>query len=245
MRPLSVQELLDAWERGLAQTPTARALTLLAACSPEAPDALARLSLGQRDARLLTLRELTFGPRLVSLTACPACGERMECELNVADLRVAPETEPGEVFTLTLDRDEVRFRLPNSLDQLALAECADVATARGLLLRRCLMPFADNDAGDTLARLPPRAWERIAELMERADPQADIRLDMSCAHCRHHWPEAFDIGAFFWAELDAWARRLLLEVHTLARAYGWSERDILNMSAARRQFYLSLTGGAA
>ena len=28
------------------------------------------------------------------------------------------------------------------------------------------------------------------------------------------------------------------EVHVLAREYGWSERDILAMSASRRQLYL-------
>src|SRR5919109_395600 len=132
MRPLSVTELLAAWERALDQTPTERALTLLAACSMEAPDALARLSLGRRDARLLVLRELTFGAELTSLAACPACGERMECTFNVADLRVAPELETGEDFTLTLNDDELRFRLPNSLDQLALTACADVAAARDL-----------------------------------------------------------------------------------------------------------------
>ena len=242
MRPLSVTELLAAWERGLDVPPTERALTLLAACSTEAPDALARLSIGRRDARLLVLRELTFGAQLTSLAACPACGERMECTFNVSDLRVAPELEPVEAFTLTLDDDEMRFRLPNSLDQLALATCTDVASARDLLLQRCLL--TTHGAEIRVARLPLSAWAQIAEQMERADPQADIQLDMSCAACGHRWQEAFDIGSFFWTELDAWARRLLLDVHTLARAYGWSEHDILNLSAPRRQFYLNLIGGA-
>jgi hypothetical protein len=244
MRPLSVTELLAAWERAFDETPTARALILLAACSTDAPDALARLSIGRRDERLLRLREQTFGAELTSLAACPACGERMECTFNVADLRVAPELEPVEDFTLSLDDEEVRFRLPNSLDQLALAACADVAAARDLLLQRCLLAPAVHDASARVAHLPPRAWQQIAEQMERADPQADIQLDMNCAACGHHWQEAFDIGSFFWTELDAWARRLLLDVHALARAYGWSERDILNLSEPRRQFYLNLIGGA-
>jgi hypothetical protein len=50
----------------------------------------------------------------------------------------------------------------------------------------------------------------------------------------------FDIGAFLWEEIAAQARRLLREVHTLARAYGWREADILVMSAARRQAYLEM-----
>jgi hypothetical protein len=31
-------------------------------------------------------------------------------------------------------------------------------------------------------------------------------------------------------------------VHVIASAYGWSERDILAMSAARRRLYLDVIG---
>jgi len=34
----------------------------------------------------------------------------------------------------------------------------------------------------------------------------------------------------------------LSDVHTLARAYGWRERDILTLSPTRRQFYLNMVG---
>jgi len=37
--------------------------------------------------------------------------------------------------------------------------------------------------------------------------------------------------------LSARARRLLRDVHELARAYGWSERDILELSLTRRLAY--------
>ncbi len=36
------------------------------------------------------------------------------------------------------------------------------------------------------------------------------------------------------------AERLLREVHTLARAYGWSEGAILELGSARRERYLEL-----
>jgi hypothetical protein len=36
------------------------------------------------------------------------------------------------------------------------------------------------------------------------------------------------------------ARRLLIEVHSLASAYGWSETDILSMSEPRRALYLEM-----
>lgn len=247
MRPLTVPELLDVWERGLAQSQLERALALLAAAAgaDDEPYALARLSIGQRDARLLALRELTFGPRLASVSACPACGERMEATFNVADLLlIAPEEEQSEAFELNVNGYEVRFRLPNSLDQAELAACAvvDVADARDLLLRRCLSTALYEGEQQSADKLPPDVLEMVARRMGEADPQADVQLRMRCQLCAHDWQEAFDIASFFWTELDAWAKRILTETHTLARAYGWRESDILMMSATRRQFYLNLVG---
>ena len=96
MRDLSASQLLGVWERGVAQPPVQRALTLLAvACPDTAPGALAELSIGQRDARLLTLREWTFGPQLASLATCPGCGERLELAFNVSDIRL-PSPSQGE-----------------------------------------------------------------------------------------------------------------------------------------------------
>ncbi|HEY0376656.1 MAG TPA: hypothetical protein VGC87_06845 [Pyrinomonadaceae bacterium] len=243
MRLLTAPELLDAWEQGLGRPQVERALLLLAASTDEGADALARLSVGRRDALLLDMRELTFGPRLVSVSACPACGERMEAAFNVADLRVGPgDGEQREAFELNVNGHQVHFRLPDSLDQMALSACADVTAARDLLLRRCLLSVSHGGEEGGAGKLPPEVSGLVARRMEELDPQADLQLGLSCGVCAHAWQEAFDISSFFCAELDAWANRLLLETHTLARAYGWRERDILMMSAARRQFYLNLVG---
>ena len=151
MRALSASELLSVWEQALSQHPVQRGLALLCAASPETPlDALARLSVGRRDACLLTLREWTFGPNLDGLATCPACGERLELAFNVADIRVAPEVEPAEVFTLRVAAYELRFRLPDSLDLAAIAGCQDVAAARRGLLQRCLLAACQDGAETAL-----------------------------------------------------------------------------------------------
>jgi hypothetical protein len=244
MRPLSVPELLDVWERGQTQSTPHRALLLLAAAAggstdaTNAPDKLAQLSIGQRDARLLALRELTFGSQLTSVATCPACGETIEAMFDVADLLIAPVADADDVLSLNLNGEEILFRLPNTQDQIALADCSDVATARDQLLRRCLLSIRQDEANPGAPKLSPDAQQMIAQRMEEADPQADIQLKLDCGRCGHIWQIAFDIGSFFWRELDAWAQRLLTDVHALATAYGWHERDILSMSGARRQFYL-------
>lgn len=243
MPPLTAPQLLDAWEQGLGRPPVERAILLLAAVTGEPRDELARLSIGRRDALLLDARERVFGQRLTSVSSCPACGEPLEATFEVSDLRVGAEgVERREVLELDAGGYQIHFRLPDSLDQASLAACADVAAARDLLLRRCLLGVSRGGEEGGAESLPPEVLEAVARRMEEMDPQADVRLDLSCGACGHAWEEAFDIGSFFCAELDAWAGRVLVETHTLARAYGWSEGDILMMSAARRQFYLNLVG---
>ncbi len=78
--------------------------------------------------------------------------------------------------------------------------------------------------------------------MNRADPQADVQLNLSCPSCNHNWQMVFDIVSFFWSEIHTWAQQMLREVHILASAYGWYEADILVMSPSRRQFYLQMVG---
>ncbi|MEO6194249.1 MAG: phage baseplate protein [Thermoanaerobaculia bacterium] len=244
MRAFSAQELLDAWERGLAEPPVRRALIVVAAACPEATfEDLARESVGRRDARLLTLREWTFGPRLVSLASCPACGERLETAFDVADIRT-PESMVEEPLALTAGGFELTFRLPNSLDVSAMTTAGDLDGARRRLLGRCLLAARDSEGGDVpVERLPETALAAVAHRMAEADPQGDVELALDCPACRHSWLAAFDIASFFWTEIDAWARVLLHEIHILASAYGWREADILALSPWRRRSYLELIRG--
>ena len=241
MQALSAVELLEAWERGSGQPPLQRALTLLAAACPDTPlEVLERLSLGQRDARLLTLREWTFGPQLAGLATCLGCQERLELTFNLADLRVVPIIEPGDTLSLNVGGYDMRFRLPNSQDLAMIAHLSDAATTRQVLLGRCLLTGHHDGQQQSANQLPPHVVDAIVEHMARTDPQADIQLSLVCPQCGHQWQVAFDIASFFWSEINAWANRVLREVHILASRYGWSEMDILALSPWRRQFYLDL-----
>jgi hypothetical protein len=67
---------------------------------------------------------------------------------------------------------------------------------------------------------------------------------VTCPACGQRWTEVLDIASFFWRELNSFAKRLICEVDILARAYGWPEREILNLSPARRAMYLELVTGS-
>jgi hypothetical protein len=242
MRALSAPEILDVWERGLSLTPVERVLTLLAAACREPVDAVAQLSVGQRDARLMQLRDWTFGSQLVSVLTCPVCSERLELTFNTADLRGAVDAEPTEVLTLSVAGYQLLFRVPNSLDLIAIADCQDVHDARQRLLERCVGTSEHQGQPVAVGRLPADVVEAVAHRMALADPQGDVQLPVACSQCGHQWQAGFDIASFFWSEITAWAQRTLREVHALASVYGWREADILTMSAWRRQFYLNCIG---
>jgi hypothetical protein len=242
MRPLSADYILRIWEIGQGLHPIDRALTFLTfACPEKTTDELASLTIGQRDAYLLTLRELTLGSKLEAFTNCPKCGEKLEFQLNVGDIRMSdPNATVLHHHVLQLEEWELQFRLPNSQDLAAIAGCQDVATADSLLLQRCLLQANHHGTPVSYDRLSPVVIDQLAEQMVAADPQAEILLNLNCAACGHQWQSLFDILSFFWTEISAQAKRLLREVHLLARFYGWREADILSMSAFRRQLYLDL-----
>jgi hypothetical protein len=244
MRRLATSELLSVWETAASERPSAWPITLLAAaCSDQSREDLARLSVGQRDARLLELRERMFGPELNLLSACLACDARLELNLPVKNLRTGQPVRPPTALSVSVSGIDVEFRVPDSFDLDAAAEVSDSAAARTLLLERCVDGAVRGGQPVPVSELPAEVVDAIAARMAEADPQADIQLTMTCPSCGHRWQAIFDPAVYFWREIDSWAIRILKEVHTLARAYGWSEADILRMSRLRRQTYIDLVTG--
>jgi hypothetical protein len=234
-----VETLLEVWESRAGEPPIRRSLALLAALRPpRSEDEWARVAVGERDARLIELHEALFGAALSTTARCPACGERVEPSFRTADLRVdpAPAEDPLRV---SWDGYDVRFRVPNSDDLLGVA-ASPPQRAPLELLRRCTVDARHDGEPLDGSELPKDLVARIARRMAEADPGADLRIALTCPSCDHAWSAVFDIVGHLWSELDDWAQALLSDVHALASAYGWSERDVLAMSPVRRQFYLDL-----
>jgi len=244
MRPLSTAELLQVWEQGLREPAARRSLALLtSACEDIPSEAIATLSVGDRDSRLLKLREWTFGSELLSVASCPSCNERLEWSTLASNLSVNVDRDSPRQFTYAQDDYHVIFRLPNVSDVMGASECQSVESARRFLLRNCLLEARADSAETAPDELPDSVVEAVIRRMSEADPQADLEIELACPACEHRWRASFDIESFFWNELSAWAKRLLGDVHILASAYGWREADILNLPPQRREIYLDLING--
>lgn len=238
---------MHVWERGLTYSAVDRTLVLLeAACPDMSREEIANLMIGERDNRLLTLRQWLFGHQITSASDCPHCKQLMEWSTSTDALRLQPENdqEPNARQNLLLKhRDyQVEFRLPTTRDLVAVGQIDEISAASQALLKRCIDKIERKGKPVAQSRLPKGLTDRILAKMEQMDPQANLRVELVCANCQHQWEASFDIVTFLWSEIQSWAKQTLRAVHTLARAYGWREADILEMTPLRRQFYLEMTG---
>lgn len=238
MRILNNADFLTLWETGRQLHPLDRGLLAIRASLPEIADTLAAEEpiadwpLGRRNRALAELRALYFGPRLEGWMACSQCGEKLEFEV---DCRSLVET-CDHTSSHTIAVDGSTFRLPTSRDLACIAGETDPQRAAMLLLESCVVDHATTGTGE---------WaqgkiEEVAAEMARADPLAEISLGFECPACQNTSEEILDLPSFIWAEIEARAGRLLLEVHALASRYGWAESAILTMSESRRAAYLQM-----
>lgn len=258
LRELTAEELLTLADESPALPAAVWTTEVLACCvtrlgSLARPDrcALRALTVGDRDALLLRLHEISFGGSIQCEARCPAegCNEKLELTLPVKQLLLPayPNASLDHELCVTNTAGAqtlVRFRLPTGEDHEAAAALAktDVAAAVATLLRRCVL---SADAPD----LSPAVVAALSERMAELDPQAELLLNASCPGCSRNFRARFDVASVLRQRLEERTQALYREVHLLAFHYHWTERDILAMSPRARQRYLrllaaELTGGS-
>ncbi|MGN9920376.1 hypothetical protein [Micromonospora palomenae] len=225
-RPLSEAELVSAWDHALDRPAAHRPLVLLGR-----PDA-DRLPVGAVAALLLRTAGDWNGGRVETIMDCPACPERLEVGFTVAELlAAAPEPDIG-TFTLDWRGHRLTLRLPTPADLAEAARAGDPAAAERRLLQRCLV------AAEPPVAEPDELLPAVSAAMAERDPLGVVAVALTCPACGTAAEALLDLPAWAWQAADARVRRLLGEVHRLARAYGWSEAEVLGLGPHRRAAYL-------
>jgi len=238
VRGLTALDTVAVWETAYRLHPIDRVLSLLLqVMADHSRETLAALPLSERDSLVLALRRATFGDALPGKSNCPRCDETVEFTLRCSEL--APQAKP-QLKQVERDGYRATIRPLNSFDLAASANAATLREARDLLLERCVAGVSYNDESIEAKRLPEEIQHAISEIVAETDPQAEILINLNCPECRHQWQILLDIGHFFWLEINSRAQHLLMEVHLLAKAYGWTEEEILKLSSCRRSAYLQM-----
>lgn len=227
------QDILTLWERGIGLSRFARDDAMLANDTP--PPA----GLGRRNAALLTLRTSLFDGHWSLRSRCPTCGQDCEfaCDSQVLADQIGALPAAAETH-FDWNGRSISLRPPEIDDLQAVSNESDLGRAARALLLRC--------ASDGLAieEVDEPALLELGDRLEQLDPGAVLSFALDCPSCRHGWAAVVDVGDAVWTELQRAAEGLLLQVDGLARAYGWTEGEIMRLSPLRRAAYLQMAAGS-
>jgi hypothetical protein len=244
LKPLATDELLELWDTTSGKSMLEKSLRLLSKVySTDNIDQVARLSIGERDARLLEIREWLFGKTLRNKANCQNCSETIEWESNSNAMHLQDFPEYFSLKNHELEKDSyyIKFRLLNSADLLNLTSIEHLTeNSYKKVISKCILSATKDNQEYDINNLPESVWEALNDRMSEEDPQADIRMQLVCPNCNHSWEMNFDIGSYLWSEINVWAKKILEEVYLLAGFFRWSEKDILNMSSNRRRLYIDM-----
>jgi hypothetical protein len=212
------------------------------------PGSAWHLAISDRDRLLAAVYASCFDDRVESEVACADCDEPSEISFSLAALVASVMTstdadsdpsvagpDPAGVFSLA---DGMRFRLPNSDDQRAIFGL-HTDQRRVALLRRCILQ--DGGAGHrTASDLSGETLDRVEAAMAKVGPTLDLNLPVTCHQCGAVRDGRFDIQHFTLAAFAHEARFLVREIHYLASTYGWSLREILDLTRDDRRAFVRL-----
>lgn len=223
----------------------ARVISVVGDARPAGPEFARELTVGDREAVLLHLRRITLGDRLSCVLSCPACGEKLDLDVQASELLLPPYPHRGRWHRASVEDGgevyHVRFRLPTGADQEAVASLAarDVEAAVIAVLERCVAETTDA-GGRATEELPPAVRRRLPGLMAELDPQAELMLEPLCPECQAPFTVPLDTARFLEQEMRLAGDALFREVHLLALHYHWGEAEIFGMTRRRRRRYLDL-----
>lgn len=191
-------------------------------------------TVGARTAALLRVLEASDGvPALNLASRCGACGEAFEFELPLAAL-VATEANPSQALSVTLPgRSPLSLRRPTGDDLLRWRQAGWTSRPDAAHL----MLEALKISGPVPA---PEDEPALAAALATLDPLVAFDVDCRCPQCDAAQAVSVDLEGLALARLAARQNALVHDVHRLASRYGWTEAEVLAVSATRRRRYLAL-----
>lgn len=243
----ATEVLLELWEAALGQPVAARDEALLRAAGDRPEPAR---TLGECNARLITLHTRLFGHEIDLLSHCPACHAVAQFAIDGDALaaQLQPEVDAVPPYRLFALGHAIEFRLPDATD-VAMASVIDDDGDRHVmqftqhLLDRCVLACEQDGRSVPTAQLPAPVLDALSQRMEALDPGASVSFALDCPQCATQWQAPLDIGDMLWRKVRAAAERVLLDIDVLARVYGWTEREVLRLSPLRRAAYLQMAAG--
>lgn len=230
---LAVAEAAEA-DIARPQRVTAIIATLYEAIDDEPCDAtlVRRLSIGTRK-WLLQHAARRFGSHARWFEAhCSACSAPFDLECDLAHASRTAARAGFPVVEIATSLGPRKFEAPNGGHEECIADMQAADPRRALAGLCGLGAVAQEDA----SRFTEDDLALIDDALEQLSPDVADGVDAACPECGHRAHFIIDPLDFAFPP----ARSVLRDVHALAHAFGWSERDILALPVARRRAYVAM-----
>lgn len=228
--------LLAAWEAaGAVPSSAVGAVLLHHAGMVDEFDTCLDLPLATTSALVARVYSESFGDTVEGVLTCGSCAESLEVTLPLGAFSDMPGGPGTATVTLPQDGQALVVRCPTTRDLLAVAAVSDPAAA---LLARCVTG-ADGTTIEP-GSLDPDTLEAVDAAAEELAGAAAVLVRSRCPKCGFEVSADVDVPGLLWQRVSDEVPAVLAEVAELASAFGWSETDILAMSAPRRGAYLGL-----
>ena len=200
-------------------------------------------TLGQCEMKLASIYGALFGSVVEATVRCGTCEETLEFETTLGALFGASDAvgdiaNESDVMRIAHDAYDVTWRPLRLRDLLTMPTAP--ARARTHLIGCAVVEARRDGQVIPIEALPASLCALIGEAICLRDPHGETTIAIACTACGSRNDVPFDMGTFLWEALERHVSRIFADVHTLARAYGWSEDAILELPDARRRRYLTL-----
>lgn len=204
---------------------------------PDAVTDVSALTVGNKERLLFALCKHLYGATADLVASCPNCSKLCELTFCFDDVQATGPTAKGW-FPLG-DGWQAEVRPPTLGDIAAVRHVPEEAASRALI-EICIARLVDASGTIVPAQmLPPSLEAQVAERLETMDPASETRALVTCPACSMDFEAEIDALTLLTKKLSS-STALYGEVYRMARAYHWSEADILNLPVQRRRTYLAV-----
>lgn len=172
-----------------------------------------------------------LGVGTVWLTSrCEACEGLFDIQLDPAAVPVKPAGRGYPFTSIRTSQGLLKLHVPTGADQHTVAELDDEEQALQALIASC----CEGEGLKPSQPLTEAELERASARLEATSPEVALGLSTSCPACGAD--NELPIDPYSMPTADEGT--VLDEVDALARAYGWTEGEILGLPLRRRREYL-------
>ena len=201
------------------------------------------LTVGKRIECLLNLISPEERTKIAVTFACQNadCGQDLDIELSLDEIFSLQEVAyADEPVSMRVGDKQLGLRRPTAADQLIWLKSsfANEETALRTMISTLLLPGPDGPlVSEDLVAAQATGIEQI---LDDNDPLIDFKVEVHCPYCETVRMFEIDLEDLSLRRLRQAQLRLLRSVHSLARHYHWSEKEIFSVPYWRRAQYLAL-----